>query len=220
MRNLAIGVAIFAIAGLVLPVACDSDDDSDDDAADDDETSDDDISDDDHDGDDDSEDPCQDGMNEGEPWQDSSSGLIWQTGNTCDNRRGAEVTDYCEALAVGGYSDWRVPTISELRTLIRGCPATESGGECNVTDECYNYGNCENDACGGCDENNGPTDGCYSPQEVSNPCGRFWSSTRRSDTSSANWIVSFVSGRIMSSEIGDDGEGDVGFLVRCVRDNI
>lgn len=222
MRNLALAIALGIVTALALPIACDSDDDSDDEQADDGEgETDDDGSDQvvELRNDDIGEDECQYGPNDGEAWVDLSSGLMWQTGYSCDNRRGEEVTDYCNALAVGGFSDWRVPTISELRTLIRGCFLTVPNGDCSITDECYDHTLCTNDACSGCQHGEGPTDGCFGPSEVDNPCGWFWSSTPMSDDPSASdWIISFVSGRIMSSEIGDDGEGeDPGFLVRCVR---
>ncbi len=42
-----------------------------------------------------------------------------------------DAVEYCRK-----YSDWHLPTINELRTLIRNCPNTEPGGLCNLTDEC------------------------------------------------------------------------------------
>ncbi|MCC6157954.1 MAG: DUF1566 domain-containing protein [Deltaproteobacteria bacterium] len=217
-------VALLFALGMVLtlPFACSSDDDTDDEQTGngDGETDDDDGSDQvlELRNDDIGEDECQYGPNDGEAWVDSSSGLMWQTGYSCDNRTGDEVTDYCANLTVGGFSDWRVATISELRTLIRGCFLTGPGGECGITDVCYDYSTCVNDACNGCGNGGGPTDGCFGQSVLDNPCGWFWSSTPMSaDPSASDWIISFGSGRVMSSEIGDDNEGDAGFLVRCVR---
>ncbi len=47
-----------------------------------------------------------------------------------------EAVSYCNNLYELGYSDWRLPTVDELRTLIKDCPKTESGGSCGLTDKC------------------------------------------------------------------------------------
>jgi len=70
---------------------------------------------------------------EGEPWYDSSSGLTWQNPPTKTRMNWQAAVDYCSSLtfAEGG---WRLPTIGELRTLIRGCVDTETSGNCGVND--------------------------------------------------------------------------------------
>ncbi|MCC6157953.1 MAG: DUF1566 domain-containing protein [Deltaproteobacteria bacterium] len=221
MKNFALALALAVMAALTLPFACGSDDDSDDEQTDD---GDGEIDDDGSDrvldlrNDDIGEDECQYGPNDGEAWVDSSSGLMWQTGYSCDNRTVDEVVDYCANLTVGGHIDWHVPSISDLRTLIRGCFSTATAGECMITDDCFDFAVCEDVSCKGCSYGDGPTDGCFGPSGLDNPCGWYWSSTQRWDDASASfWTVAFVEGRITSSEIGDDNEGDSGFLVRCVR---
>lgn len=82
-----------------------------------------------------------------------------------------EAKKYCENLNEDGYSDWELPTISELRTLIKNCPLTEAGGECKVTDSCLSYKNCRNNACSGC---SGASDGRYSKL---GDTGWLWSSS-------------------------------------------
>lgn len=47
-----------------------------------------------------------------------------------------EAGDYCYYLTELDYRNWRLPTVNELRTLIKDCPKTESGGSCGLTDEC------------------------------------------------------------------------------------
>jgi len=56
---------------------------------------------------------------------------------------------YCEDLEEDGTSNWRLPKISELRSIITGCDITEPGGSCKVNDDCLNfYSECMNDPCG------------------------------------------------------------------------
>ena len=47
-----------------------------------------------------------------------------------------EAGNYCYHLTELGYNDWRLPTIDELRTLIKDCSKTETSGSCGLTDEC------------------------------------------------------------------------------------
>ena len=47
-----------------------------------------------------------------------------------------DAVSYCKNLTELGYSDWRMPTVNELRTLIQNCSYTETGGSCEITDEC------------------------------------------------------------------------------------
>ncbi|MGI6393513.1 MAG: DUF1566 domain-containing protein [bacterium] len=49
--------------------------------------------------------------------KDSETGLEW-TKEYVSGKTWQQALDYCETLDYGGYTDWRLPTISELRTLI------------------------------------------------------------------------------------------------------
>ena len=60
---------------------------------------------------------------EGKMWSPISSTYVdWGT-----------AIDYCEDLKACGYSDWIMPNINELRTLIQNCPETETGGPCSIS---------------------------------------------------------------------------------------
>ncbi|HRZ78442.1 MAG TPA: DUF1566 domain-containing protein [bacterium] len=144
-------------------------------------------------GGDDTEDTANNFPNEhdGLNWSDAaSSEMTWD-----------EAINYCETL--GG----RLPTISELRTLIQDCPSTETGGECGVTDECLSWENCWNDSCDGCesDETN-PVK--YS---VFGDTNWFWSSSERSNYTGLAWYVYFPTGLVYEySKLNHT-------KVRCVR---
>ena len=148
----------------------------------------------------------------GGTWTDPISGLTWQNPSTESEMPWQEAMDYCEALTLGGHSDWRLPTISEMRSFIRSCPATQTGGSCGVDDGCLSYSSCWSDPCSGCSYEEGPDDGCYWPVEVEGPCSWYWSSSSREDNANYAWNVFFYSGYVSGSSKDNDGGG-----VRCVR---
>ncbi|HPS30975.1 MAG TPA: DUF1566 domain-containing protein, partial [bacterium] len=117
----------------------------------------------------------------------------------------SEAQQYCESLEEDGYSDWRLPTISELRMLIQSCPATEKGGMCKVADGCANYGKCWSNNCEGC---TGSSDGRYSKL---GDVDWLWSFSDLLDNGNNKWYVLFNDAGIYN--IGKDKKGGV----RCFR---
>ena len=68
-------------------------------------------------------------------WSAVSNGKIeWQN-----------AAPYCRNLDELDHSDWRLPTVDELRILIENCQYTETGGSCGLTEECVQQWTSEND---------------------------------------------------------------------------
>jgi hypothetical protein len=73
-------------------------------------------------------------------WYDEQTSLSWQDPQKdayADNNGGVTSLDairYCEELIIKGQDDWRLPTIDELRSIIRGASGSESSGACPVTE--------------------------------------------------------------------------------------
>ena len=57
------------------------------------------------------------------PCKDSTTGLMWSS-MYYDNWHQAK----CSEISDGGYTDWSVPGISQLMTLVQNCPDFENGG--------------------------------------------------------------------------------------------
>lgn len=81
------------------------------------------------------------------PCIDPEFGLVWSS--VQDNKLVQELAvSHCEGIDEGGFTDWRLPTIDELRTLIKNSPDTTFGGSCKITDpgclssQCYNKNIC------------------------------------------------------------------------------
>jgi len=215
MNSLKIWFFVIVVFCLALVVAgaseCslsgDDDDDDDDDPADDD-AADDDAADDDAADDDAADDDDDEGT-----WTDADSGLMWQIASQLIGWTKLEAESECGSLSLAGYSDWRLPTIGELRTLITGCSATETGGPCGLTDDCLSWDCWQSDEnyCMGCNYGDGPADGCYLPSVFgSSDCGLYWSSSIVEDETNG-WVIDFWKGDVSSSNL----EFDLGY--RCVR---
>ena len=123
-----------------------------------------------------------------------------------------DAVDYCEDLNECGYTDWRLPNINELRTLIKNCPETQTGGICGVQDpDCLDR-NCSYSA-GKCYcEEKGDNGGYYS--KLGDDSVVLWSSSTSEDIdgcviSPIEWSVDFSDGSVV-----DDTDGN---HVRCVR---
>jgi hypothetical protein len=50
-------------------------------------------------------------------WTDPLTGLMWPLRDSGTRIGRNEAGDYCAALHLGGYSDWRLPTIDELQGI-------------------------------------------------------------------------------------------------------
>lgn len=143
---------------------------------------------------------------------DPTSMLCWQ--NPPDGARSwEEAMIYCNTLSLSGYGrgSWQLPTISELRSLIRGCPGTETNGACDVIDSCLADA-CRNDSCVGCLDLSGPgARGAYWPEGFGGPVDWYWSSSSDATSPFLAWYISFDNGHLGA---GDKTEMS---FVRCVR---
>ena len=127
-----------------------------------------------------------------------------------------------EAVAPGEHWFSWDGTISELRTLIWGCPGRQWGGACKVADPGCLSKTCHAAAsCGHCKEKAGPDGGCYwEPGLWQGSCTDawfYWSSSGFDKFVDHYWVVRFQGG-------GQFDDGVVGFneelgqgSVRCTR---
>ncbi len=179
-------------------------------------------------------DPCE-CINEYSVWCDDETDLCWQdpqkdaygkdeNGEYTDlGVTSKEAVQYCEELVLGGYDDWRLPTIYELRSILDGNPDTEAGGACPVDDNCT-FDDSWAPSCIGSTMFQGPgVDGCYMEPKLSGTCDKpdiysaghyleVWAQESASDDE--NWLSSIMPeiGGVCFNHICSLGD------VRCVRD--
>lgn len=114
-----------------------------------------------------------------------------------------EAVDYCYNLREGGFDDWKVPDIDELRSLFVDCPATKIGGECQISEKdgklsIKDY----TDACKGCEIQD------YG-KFVGEKIGWYFSSS--DFNGSQHWAMMLGTGTLDVGEPSDRG------YVQCVR---
>lgn len=114
----------------------------------------------------------------------------------------------CDNVNDGGFSDWRLPTIDELRTLIQNCDNTKTGGSCAITNECLSWDDCITDSCNGCDKD---LSGKYS--KLGDTTWLY--SVSEQPDNEHNYVVDFSNGQI--NDINNVIGVGIRFYYRCVR---
>ena len=148
----------------------------------------------------------------GPTWTDPTSGLTWQVTPTGGTMNWSDAKAHCAGLSLDG-GGWHLPDIGELRSLIRGCANTELGsGTCKVEEGgCLEDACNDGDLCDNCSYGDGPTNGCYWPDEMEGGCGWYFSSSAVEDLDGGAWGVHFGNGGVDGGLPGPNG------LVRCVH---
>ena len=135
-------------------------------------------------------------------WAANLGNLQWS--NKSPNRMNwNDAINYCKKLNEGGYRDWILPNIDELRTLIQNHSGTQSGGSCQISEKTGKLSS--RDWTYDCDGRSGSNFSKLGDTD------RFWSSSIRSDSTGYAWSVSFFNGDVYNFSKSYDNH------VRCVR---
>ncbi|MBI9059879.1 MAG: DUF1566 domain-containing protein [Labilibaculum sp.] len=141
---------------------------------------------------------------------DLNTGLMWQQTPDFERHNFYDAFDYVDGLEIGGYTDWRLPTIKELYSLLNSNgeldPTNTSGSQPYLYDEYFDF---EYD-------------------EMMPYAGAYWSSTKyvkgglQTTNIEGAFGFNFADGHIKSYETGlyfdgSSGVQDPGSFVRAVR---
>ncbi|NOZ84971.1 MAG: DUF1566 domain-containing protein [Deltaproteobacteria bacterium] len=123
---------------------------------------------------------------------DTQTGLMWQRKAPRVTLFWEQTQRYCEGLKLAGFSDWRMPTAKEQKSLVQGCKTDKT-----------------------CKPGKGPGEnGCYwQPAIWSGGCTRYWNSDSTGDKG-FGYALDFRDGSM--KKYFKDGNV-VGPYVRCVR---
>jgi len=163
-------------------------------------------------------------------WTDSAAGFAWLNPVLSESLTWQKAATYCAELVLDGQSDFRLPTISELRSLVRGCDLTLPGGACRVSDSCTSaFADCAFDVCSrGCTPGvayKPPVEGgCFWDPALNQPpflcfpnaINCHWSSTE--DTlSKSKLVMCFFAANITAVSEQNAQDPLKGYTARCVR---
>lgn len=115
--------------------------------------------------------------------------------------------NYCSALTEGSHN-WRLPTISELRQLVKNCAGTEYNGACGVRDGHLKESDFTYNECAKCTNR---YDGSYSKLGDKD---YLWSASELDGDSSKVWVINFKSANIGTLA---KATAEYGYA-RCVRE--
>lgn len=146
--------------------------------------------------------------------RDPGSSLLWQKIWVGEwDHAGAMA--YCEKNQAGlPGQGWHIPSLDESRTLVRGCPDTGTDGSCALGEGCLSEEDCWHGKCAGCQEAEGPDDGCYRDGLLMGACGAYWTSSSDTTNGDHAWYVDFHTAAIKAGHKANPRG------VRCVRNDI
>ena len=123
-------------------------------------------------------------------WKDPDTNLTWSS--RTEELTWNDAVSYCDNLSEGGFSDWRLPNIDELRTLILNCSGTETGGSCKISEknDCLSHDECwtQNDCCCSREE---AAPSSKTGDTFDGGMIVLWSSSTQSDNPDVAWYLSF-----------------------------
>lgn len=141
---------------------------------------------------------------------DATTNLLWEVVPSQSTIGWQAALDECAALTFCGRSDWRLPTISELRNLFSGCPSTQAGGSCPIADGCL-ASSCQDANCHGqCASGN--IGDHLKPGLIPSNAGCDWSSNPVSDAADKIWCACYRGGDILRGDKATSTSA-----ARCVR---
>ncbi|MBP5406944.1 DUF1566 domain-containing protein [bacterium] len=133
----------------------------------------------------------------------AANGLEWQAGQVERIEGWGNAAPHCENLEYAGHDDWRLPNITELKSLVTGCAKTN---ECPVTAEAPEYPGNYSTVCKTCSSGN------YMPQEVGQQIEfPYWTSTNDPSKTNRVWAINFMTGAVFYSY------NTANHYARCVR---
>ncbi len=143
----------------------------------------------------------------------STDNLYWSS-VSYDEMQWHKAKSYCDDLTEFGHTDWLLPTISELRSLIKDCAGSKSGGSCSVNDDCLSD-SCWSSECY-CEDKNSAY---FSYSKLSDHV-TLWSSSEHADDYRTVWVINFTNAKVGTHDKSWDTKYEddpKGLYVRCVR---
>ena len=157
------------------------------------------------------------------PCEDANTHYIWSSPDLVNSRYNQisweERARSCRESDEGGISQWRIPTIDEIRTLLVSSESLKTGGECHVTDACSDYFSeeCFNEAVCSPAEGTSGEGGEWIMSSLFDYAGYLsgtLSNPGDEEGDISTWFVNLKSGSLLSfTEERNDDE------TRCIKDN-
>ena len=143
---------------------------------------------------------------------------LWWSSKSADTMNWLSALNYCEDSNKCGHSDWHLPTIDELKTLLKWrrdsqCKVSDTDNCLSFTD-CWTCSSCCHDCTlgggGECNYSSYYYDGRYSELGDS---GSLWSSSVPTEYTHSAWTVNFNAAQVYNKSKSNETE----VYVRCVR---